>query len=382
MTLLREAVTTMAFSIALIGAVNGVLAFDATYMSLVHLCVTFVLARLQHLIRHSHALRSSLTRSGNYIQYTSMDSEQKIVDASLNGSNNNGDSGVVSDNWPEHGEIVFDRVCAKYNDTAPDADGGDDTTLDSAFSSSLCNMSFSVKPGEHVGIVGRTGAGKSSIAMALFGLLRLESGTITIDNVDIRSVPLKTLRSRLLVVPQTPYILPGTVRDNVDPYSRYGTEEIRQALQAVGLTAESADIENDVPANWSTGQQKLLALSRALLQKPKILVLDEATASVDSLASQKLHMLIRRHFACCTVLTIAHRPDALIDCDLLLNVQDGFVSQLGKPESPFTTENSAETFGRLVARQFDASKKATAQSKQDARQENARFQVSGPPTPP
>ncbi|KAJ2864918.1 Multidrug resistance-associated protein 5, partial [Coemansia asiatica] len=165
--------------------------------------------------------------------------------------------------------------------------------------------------------------------MALFGLLRLESGSITIDNIDIRSIPLKTLRSRLSIVPQTPYLLPGSVRDNIDPYGQYNTEEIYQALQSVGLaTKRSISIDNDLPADWSLGQQQLLALSRALLQKSRIIVLDEATASVDSPASQKLHMLIHRHFAHCTVLIIAHRPDVLVDCDLVLNVKDGYISEI------------------------------------------------------
>ncbi|KAJ2849267.1 hypothetical protein J3B02_003817, partial [Coemansia erecta] len=254
-----------------------------------------------------------------------MDSEQKIACEASPDTDNTFDA--VSDNWPENGAIVFDRVCARYNDKTSGIDNSDSDSPCST--SSLDNMSFQVKPGQHVGIVGRTGAGKSSIAMALFGLLRLESGSITIDNIDIRSIPLKTLRSRLSIVPQTPYLLPGSVRDNIDPYGQYNTEEIYQALQSVGLaTKRSISIDNDLPADWSLGQQQLLALSRALLQKSRIIVLDEATASVDSPASQKLHMLIRRHFAHCTVLIIAHRPDVLVDCDLVLNVKDGYISEI------------------------------------------------------
>ncbi|KAJ2638382.1 hypothetical protein GGF40_001701 [Coemansia sp. RSA 1286] len=374
MTLLREAVTVIAFSIALVGSINGVAAVDHTYMTLVHMCVTFVLARLQHLIRHSHSLRSSLTRSGKYIQYTDMDSEQQLVDNALEHSKNYANC-TVSDSWPEHGGIVFDNVCARYNS---------DRTLDTDALSciSLCNMSFEIRPGQHIGIVGRTGAGKSSIAMALFGLLHLESGSITIDNIDIRLIPLKTLRKRLSIVPQTPYLLPGSVRDNIDPYGQYSAAEIHQSLQSVGLITESTNIDKDTPVDWSIGQQQLLALSRALLQNPKILVLDEATASVDLQASQKLHMLIRTHFAHCTVLTIAHRPEALVDCDLVLNVQDGFIIESGRPMDVFTKScpSTEPPFGNMSLGKLEVCTNVKVKEEEDGREN--KYRISGPPTPP
>ncbi|KAJ2836190.1 hypothetical protein FBU31_001435 [Coemansia sp. 'formosensis'] len=302
MSLLRCAVTTIAFAIALLGAYNGV-SIDATYMSLVYWSITFLLARIQHLVRHSHALYSSLDRAARFIEFTDMESE-KITSK---------DPPV---HWPKAGSIVFNGVCARYS-----APGG-------VSELALNRMSFTIDAGQHVGIVGRTGAGKTSIAMALLGLLIPESGTITIDTTDIASLAVDTLRERLSVVPQSAPVLQGTVRYNVDPRSLHTDEEIRVILDSVGL---SCSLDAAALEAWSIGQCQLLSVARALLKRSRILILDEATASIDPQENLRLHAVIRRKFAQCTVITIAHRLETVYDCDQILVIDDGQVCEYGAP---------------------------------------------------
>ncbi|KAJ2025882.1 hypothetical protein IWW57_003224, partial [Coemansia sp. S610] len=199
MSLLRCVVTSIAFATALVSAANGV-AIDPTFMALVYWSITFLLARIQHLVRHSHALFSSLERAGRFIEFTKLDSE----------SHRPGDIPVQ---WPAAGKIEFRGVSARY---------GKEWVLD--------RMSFSIRAGQHVGVVGRTGAGKTSIVMALLGLLPHDSGSIVIDGIDMTTVPLNILRERLAVVPQSVAILNGSLRFNIDPRSQYTDTQIKSAL--------------------------------------------------------------------------------------------------------------------------------------------------------
>ncbi|KAJ2486577.1 hypothetical protein EV174_001033 [Coemansia sp. RSA 2320] len=346
MSLLRGFVTTTAFGIALIGAAtsNG-LAVDPAYMSLVYWSITFHLARIQHLIRHSHALHASLDCATRYIKYTTIKPESHIDTARLELE--------IPDAWPSTGSIVFDRVCARYTrhygnyGNEDDADKSLTTAAaaetqplkhqNSSRSSGLAlqDMSFSICSGQHVGIVGRTGAGKTSIAMALLGLLNPESGSIRIDSLDISMISPDKLRGRLSVVPQAPVVLPGSVRYNIDPKSEHSDDEVRKVLDAVGLSPDATLclLDDNVPETWSTGQRQLLCIARAMLKHTNILILDEATAAVDSQASKRLHELIRRTFAQCTVITIAHRLETVYDCDQVLVVDDGRICESGTPAS-------------------------------------------------
>ncbi|KAJ2334834.1 hypothetical protein GGI00_001667, partial [Coemansia sp. RSA 2681] len=308
MSLLRCAATSVAFAIALLGAASGV-SVDPTYISLVYWSITFLLARIQHLVRHSHALHSSLDRAARFIEYTAMESEADVRARTATTTKD----GIAPEQWPATGNIVFDKVCARYrSSTNRFSDEGMAPTT--APDLALCQMSFTIGSGQHVGIVGRTGAGKTSIAMALLGLLHPESGTIRIDSVDIASsgITLDMLRERLAVVPQSAPILPGTVRYNMDPRSAHSDDEIQHALDSVGL-ADCCCLDDRALEAWSIGQRQLLSVARALLKQSRILILDEATASVDSQASRQLHAVIRQRFAQCTVITIAHRLETVYD---------------------------------------------------------------------
>ncbi|KAJ2744217.1 hypothetical protein GGI20_003149 [Coemansia sp. BCRC 34301] len=322
MSLLRCAATSTAFGVALVGAANGA-PVDAAYLSLVYWSITFLLARIQHLVRHSHALHASLDRAAHFIEFTGIESEADQRTA-VKGN---------ADTWPSTGHIVFDNVCARYDQ------GGE---------LALRRMSFTIDCGQHVGVVGRTGAGKTSIAMAMLRLLPLESGTIHIGAVDIESsgITPAILRERLSVVPQSAPMLPGTVRYNADPQSVYSDDEIQSALEAVGLGAASLDDDGSLEA-WSAGQRQLLSVARALLKQSRVLVLDEATSSVDLQGSRQLHSVIRRKFAGCTVITIAHRLETIYDCDMVLVIDDGRVCEKGMPSVLLTDPTSR--FAQMAA---------------------------------
>ncbi|KAJ2558907.1 ATP-binding cassette glutathione S-conjugate transporter ycf1 [Coemansia sp. RSA 1933] len=312
MDVLRESANIVAFAVAL-AAPHSI---SLSTVSMVNLCVTFHLARLQHLIRHAHALCASVEKAGRYVRFTRIKPDHPLDRKPWRG--------------PTEGRVTFDRVSAQYG-------GGAGTWA-------LHDMSFSVLPGQHIGIVGRTGAGKTSIAMALFGLLAASAGTIAIDGRDIRTLDPCELRSHLAIVPQDAQTLPGaamTVRDNLDPHRMYSDEDdsrLLHALQAVGLDGRTLD---ESPELWSAGQKQMLALARALLSRARVLVLDEATAHVvDPDESAMLLQAIRRHFANRTVITIAHRLDAVMHCHRVLVVRDGYVCEDGTPSDLLALKSS------------------------------------------
>ncbi|KAJ2763536.1 hypothetical protein H4S06_000014 [Coemansia sp. BCRC 34490] len=386
MALLRESANIVAFGVALLattsqrtrasdsGARAEMAAVDPAQMSLVTLCVTFLLARLQHLVRHSHALRTSLARACRYIGFTRLESERTRNHRALAALRDPPNRIAAAAN---SGDIVFDRVFAAY------ASGG---------AWALANMSFRLAPGQHVGIVGRTGAGKSSIAMALFGLLELSSGSITVGGRDIRDFgDPRALRAQLGIVPQDPLTLPAvsashrcaaTVRENLDPLRRCATRDLESALCAAGLQRRLLD---ESPDAWSVGQKQKLALARVLLRAQtstpasssleppiSVVVLDEATAHIDSRESAALLRALRRRLdPRCIVVTVAHRIDAVMACHRVLVVGDGCVCEAGAPRDLLAREDSL--FARLARldRPVDPAscgRRATADA--------------GPPTPP
>lgn len=224
--------------------------------------------------------------------------------------------------WPENGKIEFDSVSLRYGKNEPKI---------------LKDISFEIKPKQKIGIVGRTGAGKSSIISALFNLESTE-GVILIDGMDIKSISLESLRSKLSIIPQEPFLFSGTLRKNLDPFDEYDNEILWEALEKVELkhVIENTpnglnSLVNESGSNFSVGQKQLLCLARALMRNNKILIIDEATANVDSLTDSLIQATIREKFSQCTVLTIAHRLNTVMDADKILVIDNGKIVEFDHP---------------------------------------------------
>ena len=253
--------------------------------------------------------------------------------------------------WPVRGAISFEGVSLRYR-----------SELDLV----LRDVSLDVRVGERVGIVGRSGAGKSTFGMALFRFVELDAGHILIDGVDIATVGLHTLRSRLSVIMQEPVLFAGSLRFNLDPFGAHTDEEIWQALdqanmrqevggsvsgsgsgsgsgpgsgssssgEADGLRSGGLDAHvQEAGSNWSAGQRQLLCLARTALRRSRVLLLDECTASVDVETDRLVQRMLRthEHFRSCTTLTIAHRLDTVMDSDKIVVMQSGKIAECGRP---------------------------------------------------
>ncbi|KAI2473918.1 ATP binding cassette (ABC) protein subfamily C member, provisional [Diabrotica virgifera virgifera] len=229
---------------------------------------------------------------------------------------------LVKLSWPKSGRVKFQDVSLRYSN--------ENSTV-------LKSISFSIEPSEKVGIVGRTGAGKSSIIQALFRLAEVD-GRITIDNVDTGVLSLDTLRSNISIIPQEPILFSGTLRNNLDPFDEYRDEILWKALNDVELKIAVDELPNGLESkiaeggrNFSLGQRQLICLARAVIRNKKILVLDEATANVDPMTDEIIQTTIREKFANCTVLTIAHRLHTIMDSDKILVMDGGKVVEFDHP---------------------------------------------------
>ncbi|XP_065046828.1 ABC transporter C family member 2-like isoform X2 [Musa acuminata AAA Group] len=235
--------------------------------------------------------------------------------------------------WPSSGTIKFQDVVLRYRPELPPV---------------LHGISFTIEASEKVGIVGRTGAGKSSMLNALFRIVEMERGRIFIDDCDVSKFGLWDLRKVLGIIPQSPVLFSGTVRFNLDPFSEHNDADLWEALErahlkdvirrnSLGLDAEVSEAGE----NFSVGQRQLLSLARALLRRSKILVLDEATAAVDVRTDSLIQKTIREEFKSCTMLIIAHRLNTIIDCDRILLLSAGQVLEFDTPETLLSNEESA-----------------------------------------
>ncbi|KAL1335647.1 hypothetical protein HN51_030120 [Arachis hypogaea] len=240
--------------------------------------------------------------------------------------------------WPSSGSIRFEDVVLRYRPELPPV---------------LHGLNFTIFPSDKVGIVGRTGAGKSSMLNALFRIVELERGRILIDDCDIAKFGLADLRKVLGIIPQSPVLFSGTVRFNLDPFNEHNDADLWEALErahlkdvirrnSLGLDAEVSEAGE----NFSVGQRQLLSLSRALLRRSKILVLDEATAAVDVRTDALIQKTIREEFKSCTMLIIAHRLNTIIDCDRILLLDGGKVLEYDTPEELLSNEGSS--FSKMV----------------------------------
>ncbi|XP_053568742.1 ATP-binding cassette sub-family C member 10 isoform X2 [Bombina bombina] len=234
----------------------------------------------------------------------------------------NGTIEVESD-WPSKGHIEFRDAVLCYRLGLPNA---------------LDGVNFTIYPGEKIGIVGRTGSGKSTLFLALFRMIELNAGLILIDNLSTRHLSLELLRSRLAIIPQDAFLFSGSVRENLDPLSHHTDGELISVLEQChlcDLVTRIGGLDADVGdrgKNFSLGQRQLLCLARALLTHAKILCIDEATASVDHQTDQLLQQTIRERFRERTVLTIAHRLNTILDSDRILVMHAGKVVEMDPPE--------------------------------------------------
>lgn len=222
--------------------------------------------------------------------------------------------------WPSEGKVEFQGYSASYRP--------------GVLPNVLTGLTFVVNPKEKIGVVGRTGAGKSSLVLALLRMLRASQGRILIDSVDIAGVPLRKLRRSITVIPQDPSLVRGTLRMNLDPTNSHSDREIWQCLEKAhlakvvssdprGLLMETAD----GGSNLSVGQRQLVCLARALLRGTKVLLLDEATSQMDGDTDQLIQVALRDAFAQCTLFTIAHRIHTVLDYDRILVLDDGKVKE-------------------------------------------------------
>ncbi|KAH8318690.1 hypothetical protein KR074_001766, partial [Drosophila pseudoananassae] len=246
-----------------------------------------------------------------------------------------------SPSWPEKGEIVAEDLCLRY---FPDPQS----------KYVLKALNFQIRPREKIGIVGRTGAGKSSLINALFRLSYNE-GTITIDDRDTAEMGLFDLRSKISIIPQEPVLFSGSMRYNLDPFEEYEDAKLWEALEEVKLKPVISELPSGLQSkiseggtNFSVGQRQLVCLARAILRENRVLVMDEATANVDPQTDALIQATIRSKFRDCTVLTIAHRLNTIMDSDRVLVMDAGHLVEFGSPYELLTATDSKIFHGMVM----------------------------------
>ncbi|XP_063224304.1 ATP-binding cassette sub-family C member 4-like [Bacillus rossius redtenbacheri] len=267
----------------------------------------------QWFMRQSAELENQMTSVERVMEYGSLEDEGPLDSAPEK---------KPPQEWPSQGRIEFRSVYLAYAAEEPAV---------------LKNLNFTISPSEKVGIVGRTGAGKSSLIAALFRLTGVE-GSVLIDGVDTSTIGLHDLRGKLSIIPQEPVLFSGPLRKNLDPFDQYSDAVLWSALGEVELK----EVVKDLPAglnhkmaeggsNFSVGQRQLVCLARAIVRNNKILVMDEATANIDPRTDALIQETVRRKFADCTVLTIAHRLLTVMDSDRILVMDAGRVMEFDQP---------------------------------------------------
>ncbi|KAI9205946.1 P-loop containing nucleoside triphosphate hydrolase protein [Polychytrium aggregatum] len=272
------------------------------------------------------------------------------------------------ESWPSEGKIDITNLKLRYQPHLPLV---------------LNGVSLSIHGREKIGIVGRTGSGKSSLINSLFRITPCEEGSrILIDGVDIHTIPLSSLRSGVTIIPQDPVLFSGTIRSNLDPFDQYEDHELWDVLEKCHLKDKITRIQQELedtsakdqgraaqqPAlfgleiyvqergeNWSVGQRQLMCLARAMLRKPRILVMDEATANVDYETDQIIQSCLRTEFANSTLITIAHRLNTVIDYDRVVVMKDGLLVEVGSPAELLDSENKHFTLFKDMVKETGAS---------------------------
>ncbi|XP_043488596.1 ATP-binding cassette sub-family C member 4-like [Polistes fuscatus] len=311
--------------------------------------VLILCGMLQHGMRQTAEAIAQMTSVERVLQFTQLDEEGPFASDPNN---------KPSQEWPTKGEIKFDRVYLQYSNSDPPV---------------LKNLNFIIQPAMKVGIVGRTGAGKSSLISALFRLSEF-NGAIYIDGMKINKIGLHDLRNKISIIPQDPVLFSATLRDNLDPFNKHDDVALWTTLEEVELKSAFISLDHQISesgSNLSAGQRQLLCLARAIIENNKILILDEATANVDPATDTLIQSTIRRKLKNCTVLTIAHRLNTIMDSDRILLLDHGEILEFDHPYTLLKNEQSyfykmAEETGETIMEQFKIiSKQAYDNSKFD-----------------
>lgn len=258
-------------------------------------------------MRQSTEMENQMTSVERVLEYSKVESEPPLESKP---------DKKPKGNWPEEGKIEFKNVVMRYDPNEPPV---------------LKNLNLVIYPQEKIGIVGRTGAGKSSLISALFRFAYLD-GVVEIDGVKVNEIGLHDLRSKISIIPQEPFLFSGTLRKNLDPFDDYSDHLLWQALEEVELKEMGLEAHvNEGGSNLSVGQRQLVCLARAIIKNNRILILDEATANVDPQTDELIQKTIRVKFAKCTVLTIAHRLNTVMDSDRILVMDAGNAVEFDAP---------------------------------------------------
>ncbi|XP_043545107.1 ATP-binding cassette sub-family C member 9-like isoform X1 [Chiloscyllium plagiosum] len=262
--------------------------------------------------------------------YTTLPSEQQLKESQIG-------TGSNPTNWPQSGAIEFNEVSVRY-----------DEKLDPV----IYKLTLKINPGTKVGICGRTGSGKSSLALALLRIVDNFEGCIKVDGLDISSVTLDHLRQSISIIPQDPILFNGTIRFNLDPDLVHSDEELWEALEVAQLKSMVSELPEGLNTlmtegseNFSLGQRQLFCIARALIKKSKITIMDEATASVDMETDAAFQTVIHTAFTNSTVLIIAHRIRTIMDCKRVLVMEQGRIVEDGDPQ---TLQHNDGLFAKLV----------------------------------
>lgn len=267
---------------------------------------------LNWLVRMTSELETNIVAVERVSEYSELENEAKWVADTR-----------PTEKWPEEGRLRFENYKVRYR-----------PGLDLVLHGINCDINST----EKIGIVGRTGAGKSSLTNCLFRVIEAAEGRIFIDDMDISTIGLHDLRSRLTIIPQDPVLFSGSLRMNLDPFDAFSDEEIWKVLELSHLKAYVTGLQEGLQhevaeggENLSVGQRQLLCLARALLRKSRILILDEATAAVDLETDDLIQTTIRKEFSHCTVLTIAHRLHSIMDSSRVMVLDAGKIVEFDSP---------------------------------------------------
>jgi len=316
---------SIAFVIAVVGSFISSKAFSAAAVGLAVTSALTLTSMCQWGVRQSAEVSNQMISVERILDYWKLDQEAELESEP---------DYKPPDNWPTNGQITFNNLSMKYSPTS-------DHLV-------LKNINCIIKAKEKIGIVGRTGAGKSSLISSLFRLAESCEGYIEIDGLKTGNMGLHDLRKKISIIPQEPTLFHATLRKNMDPFGEYPDSDIWAVLQDVNLAEDlqennmTLDLKiSEGGSNFSVGQKQLVCLGRAILKRNRILILDEATANVDPETDEIIQRAIRDKFSTCTVLTIAHRLHTVMDSDRMIVLDAGRLIEFDEPIKLLNDPNSS-----------------------------------------